>query len=186
MFKRRGIGHRGPMGRHGGDDLFATATDGRRSGRGERGFAHGRLRFVLLQLIAEKPAHGYELIKAIEDKTAGAYVPSPGVVYPTLTLLEELGHVTVAENESNRKLYTITAAGKKCLQENKTVLAEVTARMGKDGMQRGHDLAPQIIRAMENLKTALRLRLSHGELNSKQIQAIAAALDAAASHVENS
>lgn len=182
MFKRRGFGMRGHLGRHHGrGDPFAAES----GGRGERGFAHGRLRFVLLQLIGDKPSHGYELIKAIEDKTNGAYTPSPGVVYPTLTLLEELGHVTVEQDDSNRKLYTITAVGKKFLQENKAVLLELGSHFGKGGMRGRHDVAPQVIRAMENLKTALRLRLAQGELNGKQIQAIAGALDAAATEVEN-
>src|SRR5580704_15477146 len=60
-----------------------------------RVFDQGDLRFVILKLISEAPRHGYEIIKAIEDKVAGAYSPSPGVIYPTLTLLEELGYVTV-------------------------------------------------------------------------------------------
>ena len=64
-----------------------------------------------LQLLQEKPRHGYEIIKAIEERLAGAYSPSPGVVYPTLTLLEELGHATVAASEGGRKLYAVTAEG---------------------------------------------------------------------------
>jgi hypothetical protein len=78
-------------------------------GRGGPGrlFASGDLRFLLLELIAEKPRHGYELIKAIEEKLGGAYSPSPGVIYPMLTLLEETGLATVT-NEGTRKLYSIT------------------------------------------------------------------------------
>src|SRR5271163_2248802 len=67
-----------------------------RGGRGpERPFEHGELRLVILALIAERPRHGYEIIKEIEDRFGGGYTPSPGVVYPTLTMLEELGHATV-------------------------------------------------------------------------------------------
>ena len=68
---------------------------GGRSGLG-RFFAHGDLRLVILHLIAEKPRHGYEIIKAIEEQVGGAYSPSPGVIYPTLTLLEEIGYQLVA------------------------------------------------------------------------------------------
>ena len=92
-------GHRFARGDHGHDDRelghHRHGRGGGRSGLG-RFFAHGDLRLVILQLIAEKPRHGYEIIKAIEEQVGGAYSPSPGVVYPTLTLLEELGHVTVS------------------------------------------------------------------------------------------
>src|SRR5579875_3881005 len=71
---------------------------GRRSGRI---FDHGELRLVVLALISERPRHGYE-IKEIEDRVAGTYSPSPGVIYPTLTMLEELGHATVSENEGKK------------------------------------------------------------------------------------
>ena len=74
---------------------------GGRSGLG-RFFAHGDLRLVILHLIAEKPRHGYEIIKAIEEQVGGAYSPSPGVIYPTLTMLEELGHVTVSTGDGGK------------------------------------------------------------------------------------
>jgi DNA-binding PadR family transcriptional regulator len=80
-------------------------------------------------LIGEKPSHGYEIIKAIEDKTEGAYAPSPGVVYPRLTLLEDLGYIGAGANDDNRKLYKITATGRKYLTENKAVVDQVTARL---------------------------------------------------------
>src|SRR5689334_15147786 len=102
---RHGFGGHGFGGRH-----------GRRFGRI---FEHGDLRYVVLQMIAEKPRYGYEVIKAIEEKLGGAYTPSPGVIYPTLTLLEETGYATVSEAEGNKKLYAITEAGKAFLAENK-------------------------------------------------------------------
>src|SRR5712672_3287371 len=80
----------------------------RRQGGGlGRFFAQGDLRLVILHLIAEKPRHGYEIIKAIEEQVAGAYSPSPGVIYPTLTLLEELGYVTVSTGDGAKKLHEI-------------------------------------------------------------------------------
>jgi DNA-binding PadR family transcriptional regulator len=152
-------------------------------GRG-RSFEYGKLRFVLLQLLGEQPSHGYQLIKAVEDKTAGAYVPSPGVVYPTLALLEDLGYIAAAANDDNRRLYKITAAGRKYLVENKAVLEQVNGRLSDAAATRGAGDSPQIIRAMHNLKMALRLKLSEPPLSGTQIQAIAAALDAAAAAVE--
>jgi DNA-binding PadR family transcriptional regulator len=107
---------------------------------GGRVFGHGGLRFVLLQLIADKPAHGYELIKAIEDRLGGSYAPSPGVVYPTLTLLEELGYLSVENADGGgRKRYSITASGQEFLAANRETADAMMARMnggGIDGVDR--------------------------------------------------
>ena len=95
--------------------------------RGARVFGHGGLRLVLLQLIAEQPRHGYELIKAIEERLHGSYSPSPGVVYPTLTHLEELGLVSVSAEAGGRKLHTATDTGRAHLEAHR---AEVEALLG--------------------------------------------------------
>ena len=93
-----------------------------------RFFGAGDLRYVILQLIAEKPSHGYEIIKSIHERLGGIYAPSPGVVYPMLTMLEEMGHATVV-TEGARKLYTITEEGSKALAENKALVDALFARM---------------------------------------------------------
>ena len=147
-----------------------------------RFFAHGDLRLVILHLIAEKPRHGYDIIKAIEDAVAGAYSPSPGVIYPTLTLLEELGYVT-AEADGAKKLYSITPEGKAFLKANKPTLDVLLQRMSEAGGH-GRGRLPEVMRAMGNLKLALRLRLSQGDVTAEQVSAIAAAIDAAAAKVE--
>lgn len=170
--------HRGQGGGHWG---------GRRGGRSGLGrfFAHGDLRLVILHLIAGKPRHGYEIIKAIEDQVAGAYSPSPGVIYPALTLLEELGYVAVsATPEGGRKLHTITDQGRAFLEANRPALDALLARMDQAGRDRGGAPAPQIVRAMENLSLALRLRLARDPLSTEQVDAVAALLDAAATSVE--
>ena len=159
---------------------------GGRGGRRGRVFDHGDLRLVILQLIAEKPRHGYELIKAVEDGVAGAYSPSPGVVYPTLTMLEELGQATVASSDGGKKLYTITAEGETFLAANKPAVDAVFARIAETGAAHGGGRSPQIIRAVENFKLALLLRLSRGALSDEQIRTIVAALDRATSEVEQS
>jgi DNA-binding PadR family transcriptional regulator len=158
-----------------------------RQGRGgglSRFFAHDDLRLVILHLIAEKPRHGYEIIKAIEEQVAGAYSPSPGVIYPTLTLLEELGYVTVSTGDGAKKLHQITAEGRAFLDANRRSVDALLARMAETSRVREGGSAPQILRAMENLKLGLRLRLSHGPLSEEQINAVAAAIDAAATGVE--
>jgi len=149
-----------------------------------RFFAHGDLRVVVLHLIAEKPRHGYEIIKAIEEQVAGAYSPSPGVIYPTLTLLEELGYVTISAGEGGKKLHEITPQGRAFLDANRPALEAILARMAEASRARGDGPAPQILRAIENLNLALRLRLSRGPLSEGQNNAVAAALDAAATSVE--
>jgi DNA-binding PadR family transcriptional regulator len=90
--------------------------------------AQGDLKLLALALIAEQPRHGYELIKLVEEKTGGFYSPSPGVVYPTLTFLEEAGYVT-AESEGAKKRYTITDEGRTYLEENRDVADMVLERL---------------------------------------------------------
>ncbi len=157
---------------------------GGRSGLG-RFFAHGDLRLLILHLIAEKPRHGYEIIKEIEHRVAGAYSPSPGVIYPTLTLLEEMGLVTVAPGDGAKKLHSITPEGTAWLGANRPALDAILARI--DEAARSHSgPVPQVMRAMENLRLALRMRLGRGPLDQAQAEAVAAALDAAAVAVERS
>ena len=156
----------------------------RRGGGLGRFFAHGDLRLVILHLIAEKPRHGYEIIKAIEEQVAGAYSPSPGVIYPTLTLLEELGYVTVSAGEGVKKLHEITAEGRAFLDANHRTVDALLARMAEISRTHGGGPAPQIVRAMENLRLALRLRLSRGPLSEEQTDAVAAMIDAAATGID--
>ena len=168
----RGGGERGPAGRGGPRSL-------------RRFFAHGDLRLVILNLIAEKPRHGYEIIKAIEDAVAGAYSPSPGTIYPTLTLLEDLGYVTVAPaGDGGKKLHAITDQGRAFLDANRPALEALLVRMEEASKAHESGRAPQIVRAMENLRLALRLRMERGPLTEKQADAVAAALDTAATTVE--
>jgi DNA-binding PadR family transcriptional regulator len=169
--------------RHHDDHEHGRHRRGGRSGLG-RFFAHGDLRLVILHLIAEKPRHGYEIIKAIEDEVGGAYSPSPGVIYPTLTLLEELGHVTVSPGEGAKKLHAITAEGAAYLQAHRAMVDQLLERMDEAGRTHSGGHAPQILRAMENLKLALRLRVARGPLSEDQVNAVATAIDAAATGIE--
>ena len=171
--------------RHG--DHPDAASAGARGPRGGRVFGHGGLRFVLLRLIADKPSHGYELIKSIEDRLGGAYSPSPGTVYPTLTLMEEQGFLTVDEADAGgRKRYRVTDAGNAFLGENRATVDALLARMqgGVDGAGPRGGRPPQVTRAIENLKLAMRLRLSGDALTPAQADAFAAVLDDAARQLE--
>ena len=113
------------FGRHHGGQGFGHFGRGFMGGdMGGRAFGMGRklasvdLQLLILGLLAEKPRHGYEIIKALDERSKGFYVPSPGMVYPALTYLEEIGHATV-ETEGTRKLYHITEAGKQHLDEHR-------------------------------------------------------------------
>ena len=188
-----GHGQRFARGEHGLDPHhFGHGRHGRGGGFGRSGlgrfFAQGDLRLVILHLIAEKPRHGYELIKAIEERVGGAYSPSPGVIYPTLTLLEELGYVTAGTGKGGgaKKLHETTAEGRAFLEANRPAVDTLLARMDEAGRVHGAGPAPQVVRAVENLKLALRLRLARGPLSEEQANAVAAALDAAATSVERS
>lgn len=164
---------------------------GGRMGRGfglRRHFEQGDLRFVILQLLAEKPRHGYEIIKAIEDQFGGLYSPSPGVIYPTLTLLEDLGYVRVVPDtgEGGKKTYEITDAGRTFLAENRSTVEAVQARMAEISRAYGGGPAPEIRRAVHNFKFALSVRLGKGPLTEQQVRDITAAIDAAAAAIERS
>lgn len=174
-------------GRDRGDGWGREGRHGHRFGRhgGRRGriFDQGDLRLVLLHLIAEKPRHGYEVIKAIEEMLGGAYSPSPGVVYPNLTMLEELGYASVAEQEG-KKLYALTDAGQAQLAEHQATVTALLARIAAIGAARAAEPPPSVVRATENLKLALRLKLQQDTLTSEQSRAIARALDEAAAAIE--
>lgn len=101
--------------------------------RAGRMFEQGDLKFVILQLLDEKPRHGYEVIKELEERSGGRYTPSPGTVYPTLTLLEEMGYATATPEDGGKKIYTITEAGKAYLVENKSTVDDVLERLAQVG-----------------------------------------------------
>ena len=146
----------------------------------ERLFDSGELRLVILALVAEKPSYGYEIIKAIEERLSGGYAPSPGVVYPTLTLLEEEGYATVSSAEGSKKLYTVTEQGIEYLKTNQGILKAIFGRMEQAGKAFGRGRSPQIMRAMMNLGFALKIRASQGNLSPEQTRKITEAIDAAA------
>ncbi|MDD3444227.1 MAG: PadR family transcriptional regulator [Zavarzinia sp.] len=174
-FGRRGGGR-------GRGDGFGMGPGGGR--RGRRFFDHGELRLVILGLLAEKPRHGYEVIKAIEEGVGGQYSPSPGVVYPTLTLLEELGQAEIRDSEGSRKLYAATEAGRALLDANRGTVDDLFSRMAKAKAILGDGPPAPILRAMENLKTALRLKIHAGKMDEEQARRAAAAIDAAVAEIE--
>lgn len=170
--------------RHGWWGERGGRWEGFGGGGRERFFDSGQLRLLILHLIAEKPSYGYEIIKAIEERLSGGYAPSPGVVYPTLTLLEEEGLATVTSTEGGKKLYAATEEGKKYLKTNQALVKAILERMQEAGKVFGRGRSPQIMRAIMNLRYALKMRVERGNLTAEQVSKIAAALDAAARAID--
>src|SRR5215475_351990 len=189
-----GHGWKWAAGRHGGRFGFGRRGKWDFGGRdpedwmrAKRMLAQGDLRLVALALIAEQPRHGYEIIKVLEEKTSGWYSPSPGIVYPTLTYLEEAGYVTAAA-EGAKKLYTITDEGRAYLDANRdfvdvvlerlAAIGERVARMrrrfGEDDDRRG--VPPLVRAALENLREVAANRLdADAEAEAKVVEVLARA-----------
>lgn len=157
---------------------------GRRGRERKRMFEAGELRLVLLKLIADQPRHGYELIKAIEEMTGGDYAPSPGIVYPTLTMLEDMGLIAEAKSETTKKVYEATDEGRAHLEENSEEVDELIERLEGHGHHRRRGQRPEIGRAIGNLMTALRNRIAHEGWNEQLLDEVVDILDEAAQRIE--
>jgi len=191
MFHHHGSGrHQGANHSHrdtfGGRDGLSGrgifgGRSGSRGGRESRGFGHGGLRLVVLKLISEKPRHGYELIKEIEERFKGNYSPSPGVIYPTLAWLEDEGFITVSAGEDGRKSACVTETGLAHLSEK---AGETDRLLELMDAERGDDsqLAP-LVRAMGNLKMALRGRANQ-PLAKTELETIVDLIDELAKKIE--
>lgn len=185
-----GMGHRGApwsFGPAGAERHFDHGFDMRRGpGGGRRGrmFDGGELRLVLLKLIADEPRHGYDLIRAIEGLTGGAYVPSPGVIYPTITLLDEMGFIEEQQSEGAKKRFAATDAGHAHLSEHSDQVSALLARLRALGERRERADAAPIRRAMSGLKMAVMERFGGGDASQDMVHEVAAMIDELAQKVE--
>lgn len=177
MFAMPGGPFRRGGGRHGGGHGRGFGDEG--DGRIGRFLMQGDLRLVVLALVEKEPRHGYEIIKHIEDLTYGFYAPSPGVIYPTLTYLEEAGYV-VAEQEGNKKRYAITAEGQEHLDQNRSFamtildrLSQLAERMRQKQERRGRDEGPAVPRSVDaallNLREVIARRLEVDDRSAGEI-----------------
>jgi DNA-binding PadR family transcriptional regulator len=176
-------GHRGEgFGRRGFGRSGEQERGGRAGGR-RRMFEGSELRLVILLFLESEPRHGYDIIREIETRTGGAYAPSPGIVYPTLTLLEELGQVAARAMDGAKKLYEITGAGSAALAENRADAEVALARL--DELRRRSEVvdAGPVFRAMSNLKAVLHQRLSNPP-DKELLFAVADLIDEAARKIE--
>ncbi len=175
--------HRPPHLREAGEDRdgFEKRPGRERGGRGPRVFAPGDLKLLLLALIAEQPAHGYDLIRKIEGLFEGAYCPSPGVIYPTLTFLEE-SEMVIGDAQAGKKLYTVTDAGRQSLEDQAVALEGVRMRIDVSKRSlRGHDRPPEIHEAVHNLRHALQMH--HGRWSPEEILRVSELLNSTAKAV---
>jgi DNA-binding PadR family transcriptional regulator len=156
---------------------------GGRRGRG-RMFESGELRLVLLRLIADQPRHGYDLIRAIEEMTHGIYAPSPGVVYPTLTMLQDMGLIREQEAEGSRKVYAVTPEGEAHLAERKEEVDALMSRLEDTGEDKRKAGGAPIKRSVGNLLSALWHRVTREDADEATLHDIAAILDEAAQKIE--
>lgn len=168
---RRGEHHRGHHG---------EAHHGRGGGRRQRFFGHGELRLVILDILTRNASHGYELIKEIETLTQGNYTPSPGVIYPTLDLLQDQQFIIIHEEDGGRKKIAITSQGQAWLAENSEHLQHIQARIKARSV--GYQLRkdPQMKRALENFKAVLDLKVNQSEISAAQLKQIIGIIDRAA------
>lgn len=191
----RACGRRQAMHRGGRDRGFGPGFDGRGFGgrfrdddngrtRRRRMFDSGELRLVLLKLVADEPRHGYDLIRQIEELTGGAYAPSPGVIYPTLTLLDDMGLIGAADSDGARKLFAITDAGRAELDANADIVERLIARLTEVGEERQRTDSASVRRAMGNLKIVLMNRLGDRDMDETTLHDIVALIDETAQKIE--
>jgi DNA-binding PadR family transcriptional regulator len=179
---------RGRGGPFGGDPFGEDGPRG--GGRGGRGggrrrlFDNETLRLILLKLIADEPRHGYELIRAIEALSGEAYAPSPGVVYPTLTLLSEMDLIVEEPSEGSRKRFAITDAGKAQIVERQAALDLALERLTALAQKAERVDSGPVRRAMHNLRFAVQQRLEKEGADNQTLFDVAALIDEAVNKIE--
>jgi DNA-binding PadR family transcriptional regulator len=173
---------RGGWGRGWGGDGGGSRWGG--EGRRRRQVDSAQLRLVLLKLIADAPRHGYDLIRAIEEITHGSYAPSPGVVYPTLTMLQDMGLIQETDSPGSRKIYAATDEGRTHLEENADEVERLMERLSGLGEHRRKAGGGPTGRAVSNLLAALWNRVTSDDADEERLHEIAAILDEAAQKIE--
>lgn len=167
---REGTPRRHEHGRHGGP--FGRHRGGPFGGRSARMFDSGALRLVTLGLIEIEPRHGYDIIKALENRFEGAYSPSPGSIYPMLQMLEE-ADLVASTMTGNKRLYTLTDAGRAYLDDNRAELDQINAQLDEASGEIRESAIGEEIRALRN---TLREKLRRGAMTAAQAEKVRAIL----------
>ncbi len=176
-FGRGGPFGRGPH-RHGGRPDFSELFGGPPP-RADRGV----VRYLVLDAIARQPRHGYEIIQAIEERSGGTYRPSPGVIYPTLQMLEELGHARIEERES-RKVYAITAEGKGDLAQHSEDVEEFYQDAGETSWDDFADELRDLTRRIGKMFKSIGRSARRGRLTPSTMKRLRVVLDDAIAKIE--
>ncbi|GLR08237.1 transcriptional regulator [Mixta theicola] len=154
--------------------------------RKERLLDATEVRLLILSILDTRPAHGYEIIKAIEELSRGEYAPSPSLIYPNLTLLEEMGYVTAKTEENHKKNHWLSPEGKDFLNQQQAQLQSVIARMQSLAVLANNRSLPEVQRAIHNMRTALNTRLADEHISQQALHTIIDVLDEAAKKIERS
>lgn len=166
-------------------DEFGDGGDGPRpdTGRRRRRFGAEALKILMLHLLKDEPRHGYDLIRAIENLSAGLYAPSPGMIYPMLSMLADEGLISEVAGEENRRRYAITDAGRAALDAAEAQLKDALQRLADMARCNTNDDREPLREAMHDLRTAARERMADAEARAERAQAIAAILREAAEKI---
>lgn len=169
------------------DDQTARAggCSGRRKRR-EKMLEASEIRLLMLHFLAQNAAHGYELIKSVEELSKGEYSPSPGIIYPNLTLLEEMEAIQVVDAQATRKAYRLTAAGEMQLADNSETVTSLIARLSTLAILVNNRSIPAVEQAIHGLKVALNRRLAQEDISDAALQTLIKALHDAADKIIHS
>lgn len=176
--------HERQRGGHGRHDH--GIMEGRARHRREKLFDAHEIRLLIVYFLSQNSAHGYELIKSIEALAKGEYVPSPGIIYPNLTLLEEMGAIQAAESQTGKKAWQLTEEGKASLEQQSNDVAAILKRLESLGVLGGNRRIPEVQRAIHNFKVALNSKLANSDIPQETLYKIIDTLDQAAKDIERS
>lgn len=178
------FGGRGDADRFGGERFGGGRGGFGGGGRRGKRFAGEDLRLMVLALLEDEPQHGYQLIRAFAEKSGEAYAPSPGVLYPLLTLLQDMGLIAEEPGEGRTRSFALTEAGKAELSGNREAAEAALARLAAMAEDAARTDAAPVRRAMVNLRTAAIQRMRKAGADEQTAFAIAALLDEAAQKIE--
>ena len=147
-------------------------------------FEQGDLKYVILKLLEEKPRHGYEIIKELEERFRGAYAPSPGTVYPTLTMLEDLGYARALQEEGGKRIYEITPEGRAYLAENKSTVEDIFERIADFGSSFFGPPMTEVNRSFKDLARTTYTIAWRQTADAEKMRKIREALDRARKEIE--
>jgi len=168
-----------------GQSGHAGGCGGRRKRR-EKMLEASEIRLLMLHFLAQNAAHGYELIKSVEELSKGEYSPSPGIIYPNLTLLEEMEAIEVVDTKATRKAYRLTTAGEGQLADNRETVSGLITRLSTLAILVNNRSIPAVEEAIQGFKTALNRRLAQEDISEAALQTLIKALHDAAEKITHS